>query len=86
MATEKLKRILPEEAIHAIKAHDYRTGFKPKSILDKALIVADSAAILDKMKESEAELNLETFLMEIEKASKIMPGTRATWCDALKSG
>jgi len=71
VAAEKLKGRLPEEAIYAIKAHDYRTGFKPKSRLDKALIAADSAAVLmDKMKESGIELNPETFLMEIEKASK----------------
>jgi len=73
-AAEKLKGRLPEEAIYAIKAHDYRTGFKPKRRLDKALIAADSAAVLmDKMEESGIELNPETFLMEIEKASKTTP-------------
>ena len=45
-AAEKLMGKLPEEAIHAIKANDYRTGFKPKRRLDKALIAADSAAVL----------------------------------------
>lgn|GEM_PF-3657806 len=42
----ELKDKLPEKAVYAIKAHDYRTGFKPESMLDKALIAADSAAIL----------------------------------------
>ncbi|MEM0096562.1 MAG: hypothetical protein QW734_09180 [Candidatus Bathyarchaeia archaeon] len=41
-----MKDKLPEKAVYAIKAHDYRTGFKPESMLDKALIAADSAAIL----------------------------------------
>jgi putative nucleotidyltransferase with HDIG domain len=50
VATEKLKGRIPNDAIHAIKAHDHRTEFKPKSRLDKALIAADSmAALIEKL-------------------------------------
>jgi predicted hydrolase (HD superfamily) len=36
---------LPQESLHAIRAHDHRTGTKPNSLLDDALIFADSFAI-----------------------------------------
>jgi len=46
VAAEMLKGKLPEEGLHAIRAHDYRTGVKPESKLDKALIAADCVWIL----------------------------------------
>ncbi len=36
IACEKLEGHLPEDALHAIKSHDYRTSIKPKSVLDEA--------------------------------------------------
>lgn len=42
IAAQRLKDELPEHCLYAIKAHDYRTGFKPKSRLDHALIAVDS--------------------------------------------
>ena len=44
IACEKLDGQLPEDALHAIKSHDYRTSIKPKSVLDEALIFSDSIA------------------------------------------
>jgi predicted hydrolase (HD superfamily) len=35
VAAEKLKGKLPKEALHAIKAHDHRTGFNPKAELTR---------------------------------------------------
>ncbi len=46
VASEILKGKLPETCLYAIKCHDYRTGFKPKSKLDNALIVADTLAVI----------------------------------------
>lgn len=46
ITSEVLKGKLPEDCLYAIKCHDYRTGFKPRSKLDKALIIADSLAII----------------------------------------
>ncbi len=43
---ELLEGKLPEASIHAIKAHDYRSGVKPVTVLDRALIFADNLAIL----------------------------------------
>lgn len=43
-ASEQLGNRLPQDAIHAIQAHDYRTSVKPESLLDEALIFADSLA------------------------------------------
>ena len=44
IAGEYLKDKLPEKAIHAIMSHDYRTGIRPLSKLDNALVFADSLA------------------------------------------
>ncbi|MBX5320396.1 MAG: HDIG domain-containing protein [Candidatus Bathyarchaeota archaeon] len=71
VTAEKLKERLPEKAVYAIKAHDYRTGVKPKSKLDKALIATDSAVvIIEKIMKAKKELTVKTFQAEITKASK----------------
>jgi len=59
LTAQKLKDELPEHCLYAIKAHDYRTGFKPRSRLDKALIAVDSLAVL-----------MEEVLKEIEEPDK----------------
>lgn len=41
LAAEMLEGKLPGECLHAIRAHDYRTGVRPESQLDKALIASD---------------------------------------------
>ena len=43
---EMLADRLPDASLHAIKAHDYRSGIKPVTVLDRALIFADNLAIL----------------------------------------
>ena len=37
---------LPEDSLHAVRSHDYRTGVKPESQLDKALIAVDCVWVL----------------------------------------
>ncbi len=46
VAADKLRGRLSERALHAITAHDHRTGVRPKSLLDESLIFADSLAVL----------------------------------------
>ena len=41
VAAKLLERKIPEECLHAIQAHDYRTGVKPEGVMDKALIASD---------------------------------------------
>ncbi|MCK4952854.1 HDIG domain-containing protein [Candidatus Bathyarchaeota archaeon] len=41
-SAEILVGLLPKEGLHAIKAHNERTGVKPESHLDLALIAADA--------------------------------------------
>jgi len=41
VASKMLEGKLPEKCLHAIKAHDHRTGVKPESTIDKALIASD---------------------------------------------
>lgn len=74
VASERLKGRLPEKSLYAIKAHDYRTGFKPKSRLDTALIAADSLAVLiEKTGKKTEELDVETLRVELEKLSVNQP-------------
>jgi hypothetical protein len=62
VAAERLKEKLPEDCLYAIKAHDYRTGFKPRSKLDKALIAVDSlASLLKDMAKKREELSVKEF-------------------------
>jgi len=74
VAVERLKDGLPDDCLYAIKAHDYRTGCKPKSKLDKALIATDSLAILvEKILEKTQELTVETLRAKLEKISLNQP-------------
>jgi len=43
---EMLAGRLPDASLRAIKAHDHRSGVKPVTVLDRALIFADNLAIL----------------------------------------
>ncbi len=43
---EMLAGRLPDASLRAIKAHDYRSGVKPVTLLDRALIFSDNLAIL----------------------------------------
>jgi predicted hydrolase (HD superfamily) len=45
IASEQLADKIPDEAVKAIKSHDYRTGIKPLGLLAEALIFADSLAL-----------------------------------------
>jgi len=73
VASEILKGKLPETCLYAIKCHDYRTGFKPKSKLDKALIIADTlVAVAEKINEDE-ELEPEKMKEGIRRLSKNQP-------------
>jgi predicted hydrolase (HD superfamily) len=74
VASERLKGRLPEHCLYAIKAHDYRTGFKPKSRLDEALMAADSLAVLiEKTGKKAEELDVETLRAELENISANQP-------------
>ena len=44
LASRMLADKISQEAIHAIQAHDFRSGVKPNNLLDEALIFADSLA------------------------------------------
>ncbi len=45
VAEEILKGLVPEEALRAIKAHNYEhTGVEPASLMEKALIAADAVS------------------------------------------
>lgn len=46
LAAEMLEGRLSLEGLHAIMAHDHRTGVEPMSLLDESLIFADSLAVL----------------------------------------
>jgi uncharacterized protein len=61
VAAERLAGKLPEKCLYAIKAHDYRTGFKPTSRLDNALVAVDSLSILiERARKRRQKLNVKT--------------------------
>jgi len=67
IASEALKGKLPEHCLYAIKAHDHRTGFKPESKLDKALIAVDSAAVLlERVRKQLKKLDVEAIKEQME--------------------
>ena len=46
LTAEILADKLPDASLHAIRAHDHRSGVKPVTQLDRALVFADNLAIL----------------------------------------
>jgi putative nucleotidyltransferase with HDIG domain len=89
VAAERLKGKLPKHCLYAIKAHDYRTGFKPKNKLDKALIAADTVAIVVKRSGKKVEqFDVATFREEIERTCVSQPWLRdnVSLCDDLGLG
>ena len=44
VSAEMLEGLLPEESLHAIRAHNTMTGVEVESLLDKALIIADAVS------------------------------------------
>ena len=74
IATEMLKGQLSEGALTAIKAHDHRTGFKPKNLIDKALKAADALVVfIDLVKEEGALLNLKLIKQKLNIGLKSKP-------------
>ncbi len=67
VAAELLESLLSRDCLHAIRAHDHRTGVTPKGIMDKALIASDAVAtFFSELVEREqtgqlAELDSKTF-------------------------
>lgn len=74
VAAEMLKGKLTEKCLYAIKAHDHRSGFKPKCKFDKALIATDSlASLIERMEEKPEKLNVEKLRAELENISVTNP-------------
>jgi hypothetical protein len=74
VTSARLKGRLPTNCLHAIEAHDYRTGFEPRSRLDKALIATDSLAVLiEKTGKSLNKVDAETVLAGLESVSVNQP-------------
>ena len=80
VTSEILREKLPQDCLYAIKSHDHRTGFKPKSKLDKALIVADTLAVIIEKMEKSGELSVERIEKEIERVL----GKQPWYGDALR--
>jgi predicted hydrolase (HD superfamily) len=78
VSAERLRSKLPEYCLHAIMAHDYRTGIQPKTGLDKALIAADSLAVLvDLTGVTAEELSVERLQSELGKHMAGYPWLRS---------
>ena len=74
VAAGRLVGKLPEKCLYAIKAHDYRTGFKPNSRLDSALMAVDSLSLLiEKALKRRQKLNVETLETILTNISSEQP-------------
>jgi putative nucleotidyltransferase with HDIG domain len=85
-AAERLKGKLPEHCLYAIRAHDYKTVFKPRSRLDKALIAVDTVAvIIERSGKTVEQLNTAMLREEIECVSVNQPWVKRNvlMCEAV---
>jgi hypothetical protein len=74
IAAEKLVGKLPQKCLYAIKAHDYRTRFKPNSRLGNALMAVDSLSLLiEKALKQHQKLNVETLETILKNISLEQP-------------
>jgi predicted hydrolase (HD superfamily) len=70
VAAEKLQDKLPEDCLYAIKAHDYRSGFRPRRLLDNALLAVDSlAVVMEKIKDEQQNLDKRSLIEKLEALS-----------------
>ncbi len=69
-AAEALKGKLPEEALHAIMSHDYRTGIEPVTPLDNALIFADALAHIFSNMEKTPEFSYHKYKSALGKVTE----------------
>jgi len=77
VAAERLVGKLSEKCLYAIKAHDYRTGFKPNSKLDNALLAVDSLSLLiEKAQKRHQKLSVETLETILTDISSEQPWHR----------
>lgn len=77
VAAERLVGKLSEKCLYAIKAHDYRTGFRPNSKLDSALIAVDSLSLLiEKAQKQRQKLSVETLETILTDISSEQPWHR----------
>ena len=88
VSTKMLKGRLPEHELYAIKAHDYRTGFKPRTSLDKALIATDTLENLLETSAKTCEWSVESLMAEIDYASEEQPWIKSNLmkCKGAKIG
>jgi predicted hydrolase (HD superfamily) len=74
IAANRLRGRLPAHCLSAIKSHGVRTGFAPTSKLDKAVIAADSMAVLvERCRRKPGGLEVATLKAELVNVSKKRP-------------
>ena len=74
IAADRLRGRLPEHCLYAIRSHDFRTGVKPMSKLDKALIAVDSVAvIIERIGKQPEEVGVDMLKAELEKVTVERP-------------
>lgn len=73
LAAEMLERRLSLEGLHAIMAHDHRTGVEPMNLLDESLFFADSLAVLIKDRGLDALADEATLDRALREESRDKP-------------
>jgi len=73
LAAGMLEGRLSREGLHAIMAHDRRTGVEPESMLDESLIFADSLAVLIEDRGLDASADEATLDRALREESRDRP-------------
>ena len=72
-ASDLLKGKLSERALHAIKAHDHRTGVEPETLLDESLIFSDAMAVVAADQHIDASADTSKIEYALRKEATVKP-------------
>lgn len=72
-ASELLRGKLTDRGLHAIKAHDHRTGLKLETLLDESLRFADSLAIFTEDQEFPFSEDMRSLEGKLQQETQIKP-------------
>lgn len=76
LAAQMLEGKLPSDCLDAIKRHDHRTGLKPETDLDFALILCDSVSIILEQSNRKPPVKYDDFMVMLDYVSAEKPWLR----------
>jgi hypothetical protein len=87
VAAKRLAGKMPTRCLHAIRTHDYRSEFKPKTTLATTLIIVDSlVAAIEDAHINRADLSVELLTTKLETVFKEKPWLRTNILNSCEIG